>query len=855
MFDTHQPLSGNEEGVCVRYVSSPHYHNYNFVDEDEGEYILICDKNKLFSLIDSRYQNPIEASGSSTSYIRTDFKSGMFNAPASYVCPVDSANVGYILQSIVKTGNSTAYIGTCDFYKIKEEEVTDTIIVNDVETELKLTISTLAITPNMVWHGFFGQYNTYYPGNRNIIGDFQAPKLQSVGIDLLNTDVYSATNYFSVDAKTGVTPTLTAAVNANTIRRDTGIIPVYAPAVLTPLVDNSTLRPEEITVQHNNCNATDVNIYKGGYNGWIAPLEGTTADGLSHQSYTLCYPISLKGKSSALLASLITDPTNFLVKNGQYARPLCRAFHVYSLESKYSFSFTPSFFIPGPFIGVLLTWTPMTFKFTWTPYAVPTDKNMFFSSGMYANTDFIFSDIIYINIGSLAAGLRYQMLRSRRGSVLIRYKPTKELVYSDLNGAGATHFPESTNLFYLTNGLNPEEYMFCDGVLFGKQHFKYNTFTKASSNPLIYGGAWEPGEQGVILKGITLDFTSGLIGSYYTSVVNNLGAPAWKFTDINISTLSHGIGYINQIIQQFSDGGGLSDTMLESRHYTSSCQAPYDTIFCEGTESEKSLIIDDCLLLGMTSSQGFLDAAYDLITNKVQGTVTAGTTNIVGTNSGTDKLDVFTIILVTEDPELMYKAAVSYHHVSVDPGINGWYLRTLTGMNTPARITSGNAFLTGGPGYKHILLKQTVNIEYTYTFNINTANKNASAVFVDFPFGSCTSTISSAKISMEGGTALVPLVLNSLKIIGDVPKVIRDLSLNDGEGLTFPKICTYDNYLFTHSAKKVIMMDMDGVELTRGSISCVQSSNAEHTYIDKFDRLINDSVGEYLIQQYVESTI
>lgn len=829
MFDDHRRLDANIAGTNVVHVSSPYHYRRGGVYDDIGSYILICDNGKKFSLISTAQQLPdiVLVPGS---YIQTDFKSGSFTSPASFVKPSDSPDIGYITQSILRTGNSTAYIAPCDLSLIKTDEDT--------------SISSISLVPQMVWHGFFGQYGSYYPGNRNIVGNYDDPHFQVAVIENLNTCAYSAGNFFNTTNNSGM-PHIASYVNKNLIRRDTNISPIYLEASFP------TVYPI------NSCVATNYNIYNGDYSGWSAPMEGTTADGLSHQSYTLCYPISLCGNVTPLLNSLISDPVGFLSTNGMYARPFCRAFHVYGLESRYSFSWTPSFFIPGPFIGVLLTWTPATSKFGWSNYGVPTDKNMLFSSGMYANTDMLFSDIMQISVSSLSAGYRFQMMRSSIGSIVVKYRPENTFIYFDLIGPNAPPQVETDGLFYLTNGLNPEEYMFCDGVLFGKQQFKYSTFTKKSSNPMLYGGAWEPGEQNVLLRGISIVFDKGLLSSDYKKVKNSSDIETWEFSDVKIDSLSHGIGYINQIIQQCSSSSGLSDAQLDTRDYLSSCQAPYDIVFCDGyiNEDEQFLKIEGCILLGMTSSQGLLDNVYETIKDYVSVDVN-DRVHSGGSADFAFTIDVFTIILVSNDPDLLYSSAVSYEHVSTDPGISGWYITTLHGMNNPSRSITGPAFLYDDTGsYEYMLLKQKVTVSGTYTFEFDATDVQTSVglAFAEFPFGACTKTIASARVSSDGKNYLVPLVIDSLTIYGGAPTLLGKLTLNDGEGLTFPKIVVFDNYVFTHTAKKILMLDKNGAILYETAIACVVHGEASHTYIDRFDLLIQDGIGDYCIGKYFES--
>jgi hypothetical protein len=858
MFDDHRILGSHHAGTsaCVVNVSSPMHYSRRFVSDEPGVYILICDSGKNFSLISNKDQIP-DKLPIGNSYIKTNFKSGYFNAPASYVSPLDSENKGYILQSVMKTGNSTAYICPCDLGAIKTDDD---------------SIPYLTVTPQMVWYGLFGQRGAYYPGNRNIIGDFQAPNLNTVGIPLLNTDVYVKSNGFKSDVITGKIPVLSAAVNANTIRFDPGSPDTYK---------NITF-PTDI-IPGNICTATNTNIYPQGYNYWSAPMEGRTADGLSYLSYTLCYPISLTGNSSKLIEDVIADPQNFLVVNGEYARPLCRGFHIYATYTKYSFTFQMSSFIPGPFIGVLLTWKPASSTFAWTNYPVGTDKNSIYSCGMYANTDVIFTDVMYISISTLTAGLRYQVLRSRRGSLIVRYKPDKTFIYHDLS-TSSLHppFTENDDLFYLTNGLNPEEYMHCDGVLFGKQQFKYSTFNK--NNPILDGGAWAPGDQGVLLRGVKIVLDKGLLMQSFRAVPNKERDDTleWEFIDFNISSLSHGIGYINQIVQQFSDGGtGLTDSMLESRNYTSSCQAPYDTVFCDGAEYGEPYKIPNCLLLGMTSNQGFLDDIYDKILSQVQLRIKEFNINKIQNKPDEDAFDIiiYSIVLVSTDQEMLYTAAVSYETASTRPGISGIYTAPLNGMNQAARSISGAAFLNGGNGYKHLLFKQFVHVEYSYVFDINIEEEQrVDCTFTDFPFGSCTCCFSTAAVTIDTEHLLVPLQMVKMSIAGGVPipmgelafiesgggllqhyfeivneeKVFYD-SLNDADGLTFPKIYVYNDYIFTHSGRYIIMLDTDGVELYRTQMLCVKNQNAQHTYIDRFDLLISEGFGEYIISEYFKS--
>ena len=77
--------------------------------------------------------------------------------------------------------------------------------------------------------------------------------------------------------------------------------------------------------------------------------------------------------------------------------------------------------------------------------------------------------------------------------------------------------------------------------------------------------------------------------------------------------------------------------------------------------------------------------------------------------------------------------------------------------------------------------------------------------------------------------------------------------LNDGTGLTFPKIYEYDGYLFTHSAKYIILLDLKGQELYRDQILPVINRGAEHTYFDRFDTFISNGYGNYIITKYFNS--
>jgi len=864
MFDDHRHIGAHKvgEGRNIVNVSSPFHYSRRYIPDDLGEFLLMCDTNKYFSLIDSQFQSPEGGVVPENSYIKTDFKSGSCNAYASYIRPADSPTVGYIIQPILVTGSSTTYFAKCDL---------DTIYIDPNNNAALKTVTT------GIPHSMSGHFGSFYPGQRDVVGDYQIGQLTTVGVPLLNTNTYSGINRFITDANTGAVPLLASYVGRYQIRVGTQL----ANRLYSTFSANSAF-------PSNSCLATNYNIYPGNsYTKYSRPTELPPASDASILAYSLCYPTSLLGNATPFLVELFKDPVNFLVNNGEYARPLCRGYQIYGMGTYFSYVYTAASFDIGPSaLGVLLSYVPQKMDLYFTNYTVATDKTTVYSCGMYANTDMLFCDVLDIGVGALTAGFHFQVLRSRRGSLVIRYMPVSDhYINLDIAGADSPKLIESTDLFYVNNGANPEEYNYCDGFLYGKQYFKYSTFTKTSPSPVITNGAWSPGDQSTLLRAIRVTLEKGLIQHAFTAVPNpnNPGTLVWKFDDITINSLSQGIGSLNQVVLTFMDSNTVRTKMGPDRGFLSSCQAPYDTVFCDGEAVGIPVLIDNCLIMGLTSSQGILDDIYDGIVAQVSTVLITNTIGNAPIKTGSFTIPMHSIVLVNTDATALNEAAISFESVHLDHGVSGLDI-AVTGMNPAARILAGTSFIQGGTTYKYILFSQILTIEYMYTFDVKLQPGDAiAAVFNDFPFGSCTSTFSSAQVSVNADSFLIPLIINKLVITGSTPTLlpipsnappitpssvltntginsfvfnisaIPGLVLQDGNGLTFPKICTYNNYVFTHSAKYIIMLDNLGNELYRDQLACVKYQSAQHTYFDRFDILIKQGYGDYIIDAYFKS--
>lgn len=843
MFDSHRMLVSDDdfgEGD-VKYDTSPSFYSGWYPPYEPSEYILICDVGKRFSLIDSVSQVPdgtvaddIEPTIFTASYVKTTFASGYFNTPASYLASPDSDDTGYILQSIMRVGSTIGYIGTCDFTTL-----------NLLESNI------IEPTVGFVSYAFFGQYSTYYPGNMYFTSQYKRYNMQNVVCPPFNTDTYSGSNNFMVEERTetsieGNTSVVTA------VPRVAMSTNVYTQIRASDDPIGNPIYPTTSTA--NICIAPNVNIYPNEHDNDMHYIEIAAIDTYKPYVYSLAYPVSLTMPgSSEIIRKVIENPRNFLRDHGEYARPMVKAYHVFGYDTAYPVLFDPGMFLGFTLIALML-YKPPSFTFSIVNNVVTSDKNQIYSSGMYANTDMLFSDIGYNILTSMTTGLRHQVLRSRRGSLIVKYAPSANIVNTTLFSEGSAHPQETDDLFYFINALNPEEYMYCDGVLFGKQQFQYSTFTQQSEEQWVNNRAWSPGTQSILLKGVSITYDRGLLSNSYSKVQDANGDEKWKFDDVIISSVTHGIGGINQVSREFS----YSPDMYEFRSYLSSCQAPYDVIFCDGTETvstgtSDAVKIDGYLLAGMTSSQNLLDTIYDAIIDSVKETVTANTTVVNSPVSIEFPLEVYTIVLGTNDPEILLSAGISYQALAIFPSFGLW-MKVLSGKNPVAHSIAGGAFLYDDSGtYTHFLLKQTVTVKCEYVFSVNTSEGNVFSSFSDFPFGACTSTLASANIKVNGTAHLVPLIINKLTIVGGHPTLLREIALNDsdGVGITFPKIVSYNGYVFTHSAKYVIMLNTEGVELTRDQIKCVSLDGAEHTYIDNFDALIKKGMGAYLISKYI----
>lgn len=853
-------------GVCINDISGSivdvdepiMYSEDNSIDEADPPYVLICDKNKKFSLIDPDQQlydagdaTIVKEELTPSGYVQTSMSSGFMNSPTMLVFPSDSEGVCYIAQGIHKQANVTAYLGPCD--------------INSIRPAGLNAPAYLAVDAVNLWYGMFGQYGVYYPAARNVIGNHNTPKYKSVGLDLLSTNTYAFSNMFAgsvdVDIANGLfvdttdentLPNLAVCIAEHYLKNDGGSLALHT----LPNYAESNL-PNAV----NTCHApTNHNIYND-VDGWV--IEEDISDQRQWLSYSLCYPIMLSGPSQSAIDALLTEKSvDFLLNNPQYVRPLCRAYHIYSFYTQYSLWWTPPFFIPGPAITVMSTWQPMTYGFYYNNYPINSDKNTLRTCATYTNTDILFSDALYLDISASTSSMWFQVLRHERGTIVCKYEPNDTFIYFDFGGTSSPPFKEQDDMFYLVNSLNPEEYHFCDGFLFAKQQFEYSKFTKDNPAPIL-NGAWAPEigatGQSIMIAPITMHIGSDeLNGTSCLRTVEQRDADdtvvsvSWTMGDVLCDPIyTHGMGNVNQTIQRFDDG--WSDESRQNRDFKGSTQAPYDTVFARGGIAEHRAVIPDALTISMSTQRGILDDVFDDMLSEIQLRVKNG----IYSGVVTIEKPIYTILTVCTDQQVLYKAATSYQHVSKDIGISGWYINPLSGYNRASHSLSGQAFLTGttSVGYCHYIVTHTqeFNLTYDITAKPTSGAENMSMAYSAVPFGTATAAIATSRVySSEGvhhGIVFVEELTSAPVVSPDVHKV--DVDLNNGEGLTFPKIHVFDGYVFTHSATDIIMYAADGhTLLATDQLSCVKTSVAEHTYIDRFDVVIEAGIGTSMIAAY-----